>query len=827
MYYGIKSAYKIKTYVMLKKSIFYLLFLILGAWQVQAQTNNQNLTLASEMKFPGQLMANICGYAVNGREYALVGGSQETIIVDVTNPTNIRKIVSIPWVNNRWKEIKTYKNYAYVTSEGENSGLQIIDLSALPGTSVAAYRAYAYKGDSTRNRVDTTVVGKMIRFHALHIDTTKGFCYLFGGNSAVSRNGALILDLSNPYYPKYAGQYSQRYIHDGYVDNDTLWAGEIYEGRFTVVDCRNKQNPVVLASQQTPLNFTHNVWLTQNRRSLLTTDERSGSFLASYDISNLNNIRLLDKIGATSEGSIVHNTHMRGDFAVSSWYRDGVTIVDSHRPDNLVQVGSFDARPDLEGNGFNSTWGVYPFLPSGNLLLSDIENGLQVLRANYPRACYLEGNVTDSVTRQPLNGVKIKIISNDFDKKAASNLIGDYKTGQVTPGNFQVVYLKDGYRPKSVFLDFRSGVVNIKNIALVPLTNARFRATGRVIEQFTLTKIKKAKLVFKGFRNEFEVAADTNGLFSADLPEDTYEVLIGSWGHLHSRVQQLEISNSPVSNLEFRLNKGYEDHFFADLGWEISGSAADSTQGRWVRELPKRNYYAGQVISPNQDVRTDFGEKCYSTGNTGMQANIGDLDGKTTLTSPYFPFRAYIDLSIDLEFSFWFMNDSLPSPTDSLLIYLKNSRGATREVGRFVGKEASSLQWRLFSLSAWNVPVEFRGDSIRLVITAVDGDSDNVTEVAIDNFRFITRSSNQSVKEEKIKLNIFPNPSNAAFNIQYELRAGENQAELEVFNLLGQRIEGIKLPDSKGQVALGENWPKGVYIVHLKNSQQSWKIVKE
>ena len=105
-------------------------------------------------------------------------------------------------------------------------------------------------------------------FHALHIDTTKGFIYLFGGNSTVSNGGALVLDLKpDAYHPKYAGRfnintnYRSNYIHDGYVDNDTFFAAMVYNGTFNVIDFKNKLAPVVLASQQTPTAFTHNVWL--------------------------------------------------------------------------------------------------------------------------------------------------------------------------------------------------------------------------------------------------------------------------------------------------------------------------------------------------------------------------------------------------------------------------------------------------------------------------------------------------------------------------------------------------------------------------------------
>ena len=95
----------------------FLFMLLLGAsGLVQAQ--NINNVFRSKMTFPGQTLANVWGYAANGREYALLGAAKGLIIVDITNPDLPVQIVQIPGPNNLWKEIKTYKHYAYVVSEG-------------------------------------------------------------------------------------------------------------------------------------------------------------------------------------------------------------------------------------------------------------------------------------------------------------------------------------------------------------------------------------------------------------------------------------------------------------------------------------------------------------------------------------------------------------------------------------------------------------------------------------------------------------------------------------------------------------------------------------
>jgi choice-of-anchor B domain-containing protein len=485
------------------------------------------------------------------------------IITDVTNPDTAKQIIQIPGINNLWKEIKTYKNIAYVTTEG-GGGLQIIDLNGLPDTNVVAYKVYNYVGDSVRNKIDTAIVGRMNAFHALHVDTTKGFLYLFGGNSAVSNGGALVLDLNtDPYRPKYAGRfnintdYRTNYIHDGYVDNDTLFAGMVYNGTFNVIDFRNKFAPVVLATQKTPTAFTHNVWLTPNRKTLLTTDETASSFLAAYDISDLSSIKLLDKVQNLSDGSIVHNTHIlpNGNYAVTSWYKDGINIVDITRPQNLVVVGTYDTYTQGIGDGFSGAWGVYPFLPSGNLMVTNLDagDGFFVLTPQYKRASYLEGIVRDSITKQVLSGVSIKINSADLNKKAVSDIGGNYRTGQVTPGTFSVTFTLAGYRTKTVNVALATGGVSQRDIELVNLIN-------NGIPELT---------------TDFHVAASPNPFTESVYIHYRLENMVGEEATLHIfDVLGKEVSNQKLDNTEGSV--------FVKNNWAAGVySVQIKSKGRW------------------------------------------------------------------------------------------------------------------------------------------------------------------------------------------------------------------------------------------------------
>ena len=265
-----------------------------------------NVTLQSQLPYSNSL-ANIGGYVdALGNEYALVGWYNGLDIVDVTDPANPIVKQTISGTGSDWREVKTWSTYAYVTTEGGSNGLQIIDLSTLPGTVISKY----WKGSGA-------ISNQINRIHALHIDNN-GYIYLFGSN--LFSGAAIIASLSDPWNPDYLGHATGSYMHDGYAYGDTLWACNINSGYFSVWDVSNKMAPVQLATQVTPGNFTHNAWLNDAHTVLFTTDEVNGSYLAAYDITDLNNITELSRIQLTpGSGSVIHNTHTLNDFEIVSW----------------------------------------------------------------------------------------------------------------------------------------------------------------------------------------------------------------------------------------------------------------------------------------------------------------------------------------------------------------------------------------------------------------------------------------------------------------------------------------------------------------------------
>lgn len=420
-------------------------------------SQNLNIIERSTMTFPGQQLANIWGYTAGGNEYALVGAANGMIVVNVTNPDNPTQIVQIPGPASSWREIKTYSHYAYVVSEGGGQ-IQIVNLTNLPNNNLAYHSVNGGSG--------------LTSGHALHIDETTGYLYVYGSNLNGGRAQVFNLN-ADPYNPTYSGFVNfVGYVHDGFVDNDLLYAGHIYAGQFSIVNMTNKSNPVLLGTQSTPGAFTHNTWKSGN--TLFTTDEVNYSFLTAYDVSDPGDITFLDKIQVTpGSGSIVHNTHVIDDYAVTSWYKDGVAIIDGSRPANLVKVGLFDTYPNGSGSGFDGCWGVHPYFPSGNIVASNIkvqgtsDGQLWVLTPTYTRGCYLEGQVTAAASGQPLTGATIEIQNTaNFEYADAT---GEYKMGQVESGVFTVLVNYPGYYQYSGQVTLSNGVLTTLNVALIQI----------------------------------------------------------------------------------------------------------------------------------------------------------------------------------------------------------------------------------------------------------------------------------------------------------------------------------------------------------------------
>ncbi len=776
-----------------------------------AQTN-LNVTLAAQMPTAGgNTLANICGYVTsNGNEYALLGEENGMIIVDITIPTAPVQLVQIPMVNSLWKEIKVYQNYAYVTTEGTGGALQIVNLNAIPATTPGAYTYHTYTGDGAIN-------GQLSTVHALHIDTTKGFCYLFGTN--LFQGGAVFLDLNtDPYNPTYAGKYQATsgnpYVHDGYVDNDTLYAGHIYDGLFATVDCTNKLVPNVLAITTTPTAFTHNTWISNDRNYIFTTDENTNSYLASYDVSNLSNIQELDRIQSQNpgSGSIVHNTHILDNWAITSWYKDGFVITDVTRPHNLVHVGWYDTFSG-SGNGFSGDWGVYPFFPSGTIVASNIDEGLFVCSPTYVRACYLEGDVYDSACGTPLTGVTIAISS--VNVTTTSDISGNYATGTPTPGTYTVTYTKPGYQ--TVVMNnvvFAPGQVNLFSVAM--LAPGAINLTGHVEDAITLTDLTSIPVLVSDVTNGYQFVSDGTGDFSnCTVLPGLYDIAAGAWSYWTVCYQDSVTATSGLLNIQ--MDRGYHDEFTFDQGWTVTGNAS---AGSWERGEPiGTTFNTTNDANPDVDVSGDCTDKCYVTGNGGGSASQDDVDnGNTILTSPVMDLTTYWDPYV--HYSRWFFNaGGSGNPNDTLFIRLTDGT-TTVTLEKVHANSPNNSSWvsRSYRVNSYFTPTA----NMRLIVEARDYASGHLVEAAFDEF-YVLDSSGLGVQPNSITdggMKVFPNPFTGSTTITYSMT--ENQAEsayMEVVDLTGRVVAVNSLSGANGTITFGAELAEGIYVVRIMTAE--------
>ena len=430
--------------------------------------NSYNMDLIGSYQWSTTEGNDIWGWVEpnDGGEYALVGLNDGFACINVSNPSNPTLEFQIADINSTWRDVKTWGNYAYVTTEAD-AGLLIVDLTDMSGNTY--WHVSNFTNPTTGASVEFTAA------HNLYIDEN-GICYIFGASSATGSSpsdGAIFLDVAaNATAPHYLGEWNEHYIHDGMVRGDTMYAGCIYAGELYVVDVSDKNNPNTLGTHSTPNNFTHNAWVSDDGNFVFTTDETSDAYLAAYDITDCNNIQEVDRIQSNpGSNSIPHNTHVDGNFLITSYYRDGTTVHDISQPNNMVQVAYYDSYSG-SGDGFDGCWGTFPFFPSGIIISSDINsstNGnakLLVFEREFTEACYLEGNVTDGTTGSAIAGASIIILNTIIPNSSTTNLSGNYSCGNADGGIFDVVFSMPGYINDTLQATLINGQVIILNAVL-------------------------------------------------------------------------------------------------------------------------------------------------------------------------------------------------------------------------------------------------------------------------------------------------------------------------------------------------------------------------
>ena len=355
--------------------------LLFGAMAVSAQStmtkyfswDDNSLPIAD----PGGLSlqySGCWGMAVNGHEYAVLGGAGHILIFDVTNPTQtfLRNKFAGTAVTI-WREFKSYKNRLYAVSDNADEGLMIFDFSQAPDTIKRTYWSTELSNNA----------------HTITLDTVSGHIYLNGGSSG---QGVTILDVSqNPDQPAILAKIPQLaggYMHDSYVRNDTLYASSGNNGYYIYDFKTDILNPKLLTSTSTG-GYNHNSWLTADGKYAYYTEEiPQGRPIQIVDLTNLATTGEIETVGngfidfqvPGGTQAIAHNVYIKDNLLFDSQYEDGLLVYDITNPVNPVLTWKYDTHPEnIVYDGYFGNWGNYPWLPSGTIIAGDMQNGLFVL----------------------------------------------------------------------------------------------------------------------------------------------------------------------------------------------------------------------------------------------------------------------------------------------------------------------------------------------------------------------------------------------------------------------------------------------------------------
>ena len=341
------------------------------------------------------------------KEYVLAGHWDGVAFVDISDPINPVYLGYLPTrqdANAIWRDIKVYKDHAFVVVDGGGSnGMQIFDLTELrtPPDEPGAFSETAHYGViSTAHNV------------FIHEDT--GFAYIVGARDAAGSEGEAgtgcnkglhIVDISDPVNPVFAGCFNDTntgrnkdgYTHDvqcvTYIGPDADYQNKEIcigsnETHLSVADVTDKWDTKVISSATYPTaSYIHQGWFSEDQTYFYMNDEgdetsSGGSFTGArtivWDLEDLDD-PIVDSYYMSPKLTVDHNLYVVGKHVMMANYTSGLRVVNISDPANPKEVGYFDTHPSDDNINYNGAWSVYPFFDSGVLAVSSYPEGLFML----------------------------------------------------------------------------------------------------------------------------------------------------------------------------------------------------------------------------------------------------------------------------------------------------------------------------------------------------------------------------------------------------------------------------------------------------------------
>lgn len=349
----------------------------------------------------GGSCANDCwGYiSPSGREYAIIGLRRGTGFVDITDPLNPEVVGSIDDADSIWSDIRTFGHYAYNVNES-GGGVQVFDLSNIdpPARQVTLVNSLTASG--------------LQRVHNIVVNEASQTLYLCGSNLGGGR--LIAVSLADPANPVIVGSSLDiSYVHDAHVVTytDGPYAGReiafVFCGSagMKILDVTNKANMFRLSTLTYPnMRYCHQGRVTNDRQYVIFDDELDElqdpavtvTTTRVVDVSDLSNPVLVDTF-TSGQPTIDHNLYIKDDYVFEANYTSGLQIFNISDIFNAVRVGYYDTYPLNNSLEFDGAWSVWPYFPSGTVIVSDIQGGLFVLDASDALGGSCEATVAPAV----------------------------------------------------------------------------------------------------------------------------------------------------------------------------------------------------------------------------------------------------------------------------------------------------------------------------------------------------------------------------------------------------------------------------------------------
>lgn len=352
--------------------------------------------------------------STTGREYAIMGVNNGTSFIDITDSTSPIYLGKLPTatVDSSWRDMKVYNDHVYIVSEAGDHGLQVFNLANLRGID----SEQVFSADYTDKSFGQA--------HNIAINEDSGYAYIAGART----KGIYALNLSNPLAPKLELEGSQfGYSHDAQIVNykgpdQDHFGKEIYigsnENKVDIVDVTDKSEPKLISTFLYDHQYTHQAWLTDDHKYALLGDELdevdsnyelkadAKTRTVIIDLSDLDKPELHHDYEAETK-AIDHNGYVKGTEFFLASYTAGLRVLDILNIDqkSISEIGFFNTfidhndsglpnsttvksqDPDGDHSGkkgnseaFNGAWSVYPFFKSENIIISDINSGLFIVK---------------------------------------------------------------------------------------------------------------------------------------------------------------------------------------------------------------------------------------------------------------------------------------------------------------------------------------------------------------------------------------------------------------------------------------------------------------